>query len=603
MVRERLTIPSIFLYATGRFSNPAAFLERAGDIFEPISTAEFREMVMDLSLGLSAAGVKKGDPVAILSANRVEWAAADLAIACSGGVSVPLSPLYSHSQLAYVLQDAGITRAFVSTIEMAATVRLLLGARETDPAIFLIEGSPEGDGIISLGELVSLGRKQYHRKEERFLKSALSVIGDDLSTIMYTSGTSGKPKGVRLSHRNITSNVIATSDALEVTPDDRCLSFLPLSHAFERTAGFLTIFYNGAAIAYAESVQTVARDIRDASPTILISVPRLYEKIEQSTLDQADTLGRPGKAVFSWAIDLAKRSAGFLSKQEKLPISTRLGRSFADFLVYRKIRDRLGGRVRMLISGGAPLDVEIAEMFLGCGMLILEGYGLTEASPICTVNRLESFKFGSVGLPLQGVDLRIDEDGEVLVKGTNVMMGYQNPEQEAGKTVQNGWLSTGDTGFLDTEGFLHLTGRKKELIITSWGMNVAPIPIEQRIKRSPFIRDVALVGNNRPFIGALVVPEFDRVASRLDRAVTGKEDRRKLIHDPDVIAFIQDEITGLCSHLSQKEHVKKCVLLPRDFSLDSGELTTTLKLVRPVIYKNFQREINSLYGRGQTPSS
>jgi long-chain acyl-CoA synthetase len=552
-------------------------------------------MVIQLSLGLRAVGMKKGDPVAIISENRVEWAASDFAISCAGGVTVPVSPLYSPSQLAHVLRDSGASRAFVSSLETVAMVQECFAGSGPELSYFILEGEPAGERVMSLEELARLGIERHPDGEKDFTKNALSVDQNDLSTIMYTSGTSGKPKGVRLSHRNITSNVIATSKALKVTPQDKCLSFLPLSHAFERTAGFLTIFYNGASIAYAESVYTVPRDLREVSPTILVSVPRLYEKMEQSMMEEADNMAWPKSVLFTWALELAKKTAHRITYKSNLPLPLRLKRVLADLLVYRRIRARMGGKVRMYISGGAPLEKELAEMFYGCGMLVLEGYGLTEASPTCTVNRIDSFKFGSVGLPLPGVTLRMTDEREVLVRGDNVMLGYQKLEEETKSSMSGEWLHTGDLGEIDEDGFLYLTGRKKEIIITSWGVTVAPTPVEFKIRRSPFIKDVALVGNGCPYIGALVIPDAERIAKHLKIQIRGENDSGILYENHDVRALIQSEIDKLSSHFSKKERIKRFRILPRNFSMERGELTTTYKLVRPVIEKNFRAEIELIY--------
>ncbi|MFQ6103680.1 MAG: AMP-dependent synthetase/ligase [Candidatus Glassbacteria bacterium] len=596
-VQSKLTIPSLFLYATGKFSNPSAFMVRGEDGFESVSTEEFRRMVIELSLGLQVHGLRKGDRVALVSDNRIEWAASDLAISCAGGVTVPISPLLTPTQTAHILRDADVGHAVVSSKELAEKIMDCKRQITSDFPIFVMEGDPPVAGTISLEELVLFGIELPQRGEEKFVENALSVDKNDLSTIMYTSGTSGLPKGVRLSHKNITSNVIAMTEALKVDESDRCLSFLPLSHAFERTAGFLAIFYSGATIAYAESVDTVARDLEEVKPTILVSVPRLYERMEQSIREKAETLGWLKRSIFGWAITLAKRSGRILSTCDELPFYLRWLRSIADILVYRKIRAKTGGRVRLFISGGAPLDTDIAEFFLGCGMLLLEGYGLTEASPTCAVNRPGSFRFGSVGLPLPGVKIALADDGEVLVRGENIMLGYQNMEEETQKVLVDGWLHTGDLGTIDSEGFLYLRGRKKELIITSWGVNVAPAWIEQRIKRSPYIKDVVLVGNGFPFIAALVVPDVEKIANHLGMEFEEGTDPGLVIEAEKTVDLIRKEIDRASSHLSPKERVKNCMLLSREFSVDRGELTVTMKPVRSVISAHFRKEIEEIYRR------
>jgi long-chain acyl-CoA synthetase len=594
-VVKRLTIPTLFFYVTGRFSNPEAFMERAGDSFEPIPLEVFRRMVIEISLGLEASGVRRGDPVALISENRIEWAASDLAISCLGAVTVPLSPLLAPSQFAHTLENSGARHAFVSTGELAEIVFDCFGGSGTDHSIFLIEGKPVGKRDTTLEDLAAIGREQLPDGEQRFTRNALAVDKDDLSTIMYTSGTSGTPKGARLSHRNIVSNVISVSSVLRVTSEDRCLSFLPLSHAFERTAGFLTIFYSGASIAYAESVHTLMRDLKEVSPTILVSVPRLYEKIAQTMQEEAAGSTWPLGLVFDRAMKLAGKVTRCLASGRDLTALTKLLRRLADLIIYKKIKAALGGKVRLCISGGAALDKEISETLYGCGLPIMEGYGLTEASPICCVNRLESFRFGSVGLPLPGVSVKISGNGEILVKGENVMMGYQKREDESRRTIKDGWLHTGDCGVLDDEGFLFITGRKKELIVTSWGVKVAPTPLEQKIKRSPYIKDLVIVGNDRPFCAALIVLDLERVAGRPGFETFTVNDQTAICCDRRVIDLIRSEIDRLSSFLSNTELIKKFCLLPREFSIEKGEMTTTYKPVRSVIQRNYAEKIESLY--------
>lgn len=594
-VEDRRTIPALFLYVTGRYDNPAAFVERVESGFEPISTAEFRNMVIDIALGLQAIDVNEGDRVAILSENRVEWAASDFAITCSAAVTVPISPLCSSEQLAFIIENSGARFAIVSTYRLLEKLRDCIPETMRDFTIVCMEGPPDTTADISIEEVAERGANRFPDREDRFTEIALSVTGTDLSTIMYTSGTTGVPKGVRLTHRNVVSNVLDIARALRVSPDDRCLSFLPLSHAFERTAGFLTIFYHGATIAYAESVSTVSRDLREVEPTIVVSVPRLYEKMEQGIRDDMSKMIRPLRSICSRALDLAHRCGRAKGEQRKLKGTMALCHRLADFLVYRKIRRNTGGKGRLFISGGAPLAADLAELLHGCGMPVLEGYGLTEASPVCTVNRPEHFTFGSVGLPLPGVRIKIAPDGEVLVSGENVMEGYQKLDEETGRCLVGGWLHTGDLGHIDEDGFLFLTGRKKEMIITSWGVNVSPLALEGHLKRSPYIQDIMVLGDGRPYIGALIVPAFDRLRDHPELDVESESDPETLCQNPQVCGLIENELERCLSDFSPKERIRKFVLIPRTFSIEKGELTSTMKLVRPVIERHFTREIGKIY--------
>jgi long-chain acyl-CoA synthetase len=427
-----------------------------------------------------------------------------------------------------------------------------------------------------------------------FKDRAKAIAADDLATIIYTSGTTGEPKGVMLTHRNLVSNLKASANVLSVSQDDLALSFLPLSHAFERMVAYVYLL-SGVTIIFAESFDTLGRDIAAVRPTVLTGVPRVYEKLHTRIVDKGQTGTGIKRSIFRWAVnvamacghdELAGRSPGLVAS---------LQRPLADRLVFAKIREGLGGRVRYLVSGSAPLPAAIAEFFQGVGLPIVEGYGLTETAPILTVNPPDSPRAGTVGKPIPGVELRIAEDGEILARGPNVMPGYYNKPSATSDVLREGWFHTGDIGTIDADGYLHITDRKKDLLVTSGGKKIAPQPIEAVLKRSPLIAEAVLLGDRRKFAAALIVPEFAGLERRLKDLGRPPASREELVTRPDVLALYQEIVDALNRDLSQFERIKKFAILPAEFSMESGELTPTLKVKRKVVEQRWRDTIESLY--------
>jgi long-chain acyl-CoA synthetase len=433
-----------------------------------------------------------------------------------------------------------------------------------------------------------------------FRDASRRVTPDDLATIVYTSGTTGEPKGVMLTHGNLTANLFAGAKALDVRQDDVALSFLPLSHAFERMVAYIYLLC-GVTVAFAESFETIGRDIAAVKPTVVTGVPRVYEKLHDRIVEKGQAGSVLKSAVFRWAIGVGRARGEAILRGRALSPLTSIQASLADRLVFAKIREGLGGRLRYFVSGSAPLSGSIAEFFHGIGLPVIEGYGLTETAPILTVNPPEAPRVGTVGKPIQGVELRIATDGEILARGANVMKGYYRKPDATAAVLKDGWFHTGDIGTIDTNGYLTITDRKKDLLVTSGGKKVAPQPIEEVLKRSPLVNETVILGDRRKFVAALIVPDFKVLQRRLQDLgrppadLSDAKSRAALLERQDILTLYQEVIDALNRDLSQFERIKRFVLLPSEFSIESGELTPTLKVRRKVVEERWKTEIENLY--------
>lgn len=589
------TIPRQFLASVEGFHRPDAFRHKVAGSYRDISHGEVYARVSALACALRGMGIAKRDRVAILSENRIEWAIADLAILSCGGVTVPLYATLPAHQIEYMLRDSESRIVFVSTraqAEKIAAIRSRLSAVEH---LIAFDADVPDDGVLSLETVISDGRALAAETDLRAMVG--EVAKSDWASIIYTSGTTGEPKGAILSHGNFMSNVRACLEVYDIGPNDTCLSFLPLSHVFERMAGFYTMMTAGVSIAYAESIEAVPDNLREVSPTVVCSVPRVYEKMYARVLDTVAKGTAPRRALFAWAMrvgrahlaaSLAGGAGGWLSFQRRI----------AHALVFKKLEARVGGKLRFFFSGGAPLAREIAEFFNGAGIRIMEGYGLTETSPVVALNTFKDFRLGTVGKPLPGVEVKIAEDGEVLVRGENVMQGYYKKPQETAEVLVGGWFHTGDIGHLDADGFLLITDRKKDLIATAGGKKVAPQPIEARLKQSPFVAEAVLVGDRRPFIVTLIVPNFERLTAWAAENGVAHDDRARLASSPAVRELLQKAIDGVNADLAQYERIKNFVVLSRDLTIDDGHLTPTLKVRRRIVERTYHDQIESMYQAG-----
>jgi long-chain acyl-CoA synthetase len=593
------TVADLPFHVMGRFPKPLIVGRCSTGKVEGLSSKELFEKIRDVSLGLGALGVGAGDRVAIVAESRPEWLIADLAILTIGAVTVPIYPTLSAAQARYILQDSAASVAFVSTrlqLDKVQEVRHQLPALE---AVVVMDGSAASGSpsVMSFEALAARGHQQITGEwgtGKAFRDRSRQIGPNDLATIIYTSGTTGEPKGVMLTHGNLVSNLKAGAAVLNVSQDDVALSFLPLSHAFERMVAYIYLLC-GVTICFAESFDTIGRDIAAVRPTVLTGVPRVYEKLHTRIIEKGQSSPGLKGSLFRWAVKVAMATGRAQLRGASPGLLTSLQRPLADRLVFAKIREGIGGRIRYLVSGSAPLGVVIAEFFQGVGLPIVEGYGLTETAPILTVNPPDAPRAGTVGKAVPGVELRIADDGEILARGPNVMPGYYNKPAATAEVLRNGWFHTGDIGAIDAEGYLRITDRKKDLLVTSGGKKIAPQPIEATLKRSPLVSETVLLGDRRKFAGALIVPDFAALERRLKDLGRPPGSREALVKRPDVVALYQEIIDGLNRELSQFERIKKFAILPAEFSIDSGELTPTLKVKRKVVEERWRETIDDLY--------
>lgn len=596
------TLAALPFHFLGRHPRPAFLRRCRGDGVEELSTRELFDRIRDLGLGLGALGVEPGDRVAILSDSRPEWVVADLAALTAGAVTVPIYPTLPEAQVRYILADSGARVVVVADETQAAKVRAVRGGLPElstlvvmDPAAApAASGGAAGGEETSLAEAAGRGHRRLLAEDglgREYKERAAAIAPDRLATIIYTSGTTGEPKGVMLTHGNLADNVMDAGSVVRVDAEDAALSFLPLSHVFERTVMFLYL-YHGVTVTFAESLDTIARDLATVRPTVMTGVPRVYEKFHARVHEAVAGAPAIRRRLFHWAVGTGVRCARARLAGRAVPLPARLRLGLAERLVLSKIRGRLGGRLRFVVSGSAPLSMPIAEFFFAIGVPVLEGYGLTETSAALTVNPLERPKPGTVGPAIRNVDLQIADDGEVLARGPNVMQGYYGKPEETAEALRDGWLRTGDVGSLDEDGYLTILDRKKELIVTAGGKNVAPNPIEAALKRSPLVAEAVLVGDRRPYVAALLVPDFAALSARA--AVEGAS-RAEIVERPDVVALFDEVVEKVNAELARYEQIKRSALLPAEFGIATGELTPTLKVKRRVVAQRWSDTIERLY--------
>ena len=591
------TLTQLFFTAVDQFSTKAAALRfKEGGEWKGITHQELARRVQHAAIGLMELGVEPGDRVAILSENRPEWVVADFACLTARCADVSIYPTLPAPQVAYLLQDSGAKAVFV---ENAIQYEKVAAVRGEVPGlqyviVFDVEEGMEGPGVMSLQELVQRGAGA----EERYpndRQDALAVNRDDLATLIYTSGTTGPPKGVMLSHYNFCSNVEAGLKVLSIGPDDSCLSLLPLSHSFERMAGY-TMFHRGTTINYAESVEQVPVNLREVKPTIVLSVPRLFEKIYARVLENAMAGSALKRRIFFWARRTAEQWADLELAKQPIPAALKLKKKIADKLVFSKLQARTGGRIRFFASGGAPLNPEIAKFFFAAGLIIVEGYGRSETTPIISVNPLDGIHIGTVGPPVPGVEVKIAEDGEILARGPNIMLGYFNKPEATKEAIDaDGWFYTGDIGEFDPDGYIKITDRKKDIIVTAGGKKVAPQPIENMIKMNQFVLNAVMLGDKRKYPVLLVVPDVAALGKWAADRNMEADDVAAFLAQPDVIAKMEREVMGSLRDLASFEMPKKIALIEEDFSIERGELTPTLKVKRQAVEKAYKEKIEALY--------
>jgi long-chain acyl-CoA synthetase len=590
------TVCEAFYRSVDTYRKPEHLRYKRDGSWHAVSSEEFRAAVEEIAMGLRALGVSRGDKVAIVSENRPEWAFADLAALCLGAADATIYPTLTAPQVHYILDDSESKVVFVSNAAQAAKVAEVRPRLGHLRHVVRFDEAPS-PGTTSLDELRAKGREALAADRDAVRREAASVKSGDLATLIYTSGTTGDPKGVMLTHGNLVHNVLAAQKIFPMVDHEwTALSFLPLCHSFERTAGHNFMIHAGVTIAYAESVEKVPENMQEVRPSIMCSVPRLYEKMFARVNEKVASDPPLRQRIFRWAIGVGQRTfAHTVARTEPGPL-LKLRFALADRLVFSKIKARTGGRLRLFISGGAPLAREIAEFFGAAGMLVCEGYGLTETSPVISANYPGRVKPGTVGLPLEHVEVRIAEDGEILTRGPHVMKGYyRKPEATAEAIDKDGWFHTGDIGFLDRDGFLVITDRKKDIIVTSGGKNIAPQPIENRLKTNKFFTEVVMIGNRRNFPAALVVPSFDTLEAWARQQGLAFASRSELVARPEVVAHYKRLVDELTADLAQFEKIKKIALLAKEFTQESGEITPTLKVKRRVVEERYKATIDAMY--------
>ncbi len=591
------SVPSLCLTAALKYAKPDALNHKTDGAWINIKAETFVERVRHVALGLAELGIRRGDRVALLSENRPEWSISDLAILSLGAVNVPIYTTQAVDQIRYILTDSGARVLFISNSRLFKHARQAierLGFLEQ--IIFFDPDAVESrEGALALATVEKRGQEQLQETPGAFDQYLREVQPEDLATILYTSGTTGEPKGVMLTHNNFISDVLAVTDGLPIGSSDVALSVLPLSHIFERT-GFYVFCYNGVSVYYTASFDQVGENLREVRPTVMTAVPRLFENVYRRIIKKGMSQKGWKRRVFLRSLAVGQRYAELKDKRQRVPAWLAVRQKIASRLVFSKWREGVGGRLRYFVSGGAPLSPTLSYSFLAAGIPVLQGYGATETC-IVSANRPDNNQVGSVGLPFAGIELAIAEDGEILVRGPNVMQGYYGQPEATAAVLKDGWFATGDVGHLDEGGRLYITDRKKDLFKLSNGKYIAPQQIESLLKQSEFVSQVVVVGAGRKQPAALIVPEWEALKQALTDA--GEEEvpksRDELSQSPAAIKIVQRDVSSLTNELADYERIRRVALLPDEFTIDKGDLTPTLKVKRRVVDEKFGNVIEELY--------
>jgi long-chain acyl-CoA synthetase len=587
------TLAQLIVNTVKAYPKPDFMLFKKEGAYTPISTQEFGDGVKHLALGLKALGFEARQKLCLLSENRPAWTMTDLATLCAGGLTVPIYTTLVPEQIRYIIDDSDATVVVVSNADHWKKIEPLRGGlSKVKHYITFADEAPAG--VLTLKEVMDKGRAAAESTPGLFDELVARGKPGDEATLIYTSGTTGVPKGVILTHDNIVSNIKTATAIIEFTEKDTVLSFLPLSHILERTVMFAFI-YKGCTVAFAESVEAVAKNLLEVRPHIMVSVPRVFEKIYTKVMDQVLSSPSLRRKIFFWALKVGKAYGA--AKLAGKPVSggLRFRCSIAAKLVFSKIIAKTGGRIRFFVSGGAPLSKDIAEFFYAMGLVILEGYGLTETSPMLSINTFENIRLGTVGKPVPGVDIKIASDGEILARGPNIMKGYYKKEAETREVFEGGWFKTGDIGRFDPDGYLVITDRKKDLLVTSGGKNIAPQPIENMLKTSSYITSGVVIGDRQRFIAALVVPNFEKLQEYARAQEIAYSSLDDLCRDRRIVGFLKAEVDRATPLLASYERIKKIAVLPRDFEIEKGEITPSLKVRRANVTAEYRALIDAMY--------
>ena len=586
------TLSQLFLSTLKNHVRPDLLAAKVDGEYVPISTEEYGRRVRHLSLGLADLGLGAGDKLILLSENRPEWTITDMAALCAGAITVPIYTSLMPEQIKYMINDSDAKIVVCSNRNLWLKVEAVRSQLpRVQHYVLMDEEGPEG--VLSLSEIAARGKTVEAADPGLFEKRALAIKPGDVASIIYTSGTTGIPKGAMLTHANFVANTKSLDQVTDFSDKDTILSFLPLSHVLERMTTF-SFLYKGAAIYYAESIETVGENLLEVRPTIMISVPRVFDKIYAKVMDNVLEGSALKRKIFFWAIGVGRKYGARQIRHQSIPWWLGVRRGIAARLVYGKIIEKTGGRVHFFVSGGAPLSADVAEFFYAIGITILEGYGLTETSPVLACNTFDRMKFGTVGPPVPSVEIKIAPDGEIWARGPNVMKGYYKREQETREAFQDGWFKTGDIGHIDEDGLLVVTDRKKDILVTAGGKNVAPQPIENLLKTNPYIETAVVVGGGRKFISALIVPKFDKLEAYAKAKGIPFADRKELVEREEIRSFMLAEVNRATPNLASYERIKKIVLLDHEFDPDT-EMTPSLKVKRHIFEKVFKPLIDLLY--------
>lgn len=591
---EPATLVDVFTRVARDNKRPDTLNYKKNERWVSVSSDEMLARAKNIAAGLHAIGIRRGDRVAVLSESRVEWTLTDAGCIFGGVIDVPIYPTLTPPQVRYILNDSGASALLIEGRAKFDELKEILG--ECPQVEHVVHFDPDGmsEGL-SLAELERLGSEFQQQNPGALDQLAHEIAPDDLATIIYTSGTTGEPKGVMLTHSNIVTNLVDSSGHLSFGEHDIALSVLPLSHVFERQAMYMYL-YRGMSVYFAESLQTIGPNLREVRPTILVGVPRIFEKIYDRIQERAAEAGKFAATMLAWSVSVGREYAKYKLAHRPVPLFLKLKHAIASKLVFSKWHTAFGGRIRLLVSGGAALPEDLGYIYFGAGIPIIQGYGLTETSPVITTSHLDALRIGTVGTPIPNVDVRIAADGEIEVRGPNIMRGYYNkPEETRAVFTDDGWFKTGDVGALDADGYLTITDRKKELFKTSGGKYISPQPIEQAIKASRFVNQVVLVGAERKFPAALIVPNWEQLESYCKLKGIQVQNRRELCEHPRIVDLFERQIDRLTPNLARYEKIKKVALLENEFTIEGGELTPTLKVKRRVIDQKYRDVIEKLY--------
>ena len=589
-------LAEMFFSTAEKYADKTAYMYKPQEKYLTLGYKEAGEIAKKIAGGLATLKVKKGDKVAILSPNRFEWALSDFAILSLGAVSVPVYPSLLAEHIKYIVRDSESVVLICSDLEQYKKVEKIRNSCPNLSKIIVLDEKEKNENYLTFQQLIDLGSK-FIAENKAFPQSIISDIKpNDMATIIYTSGTTGEPKGAMLTHANFITNVEGSLTHIHVDENDLFLSFLPLSHVFERMAGHFLVNYRGATLAYAVSIDTVAENMGEVHPTIMTSVPRLYEKIYARILENVEAGSPVKRKIFYWALGIGRQYINKVMKKEPIPGGLKFKRSLAFKLVFSKLADRVGGNMRFFISGGAPLAREIAEFFGAAGLIIYEGYGLTETSPVIAVNKPDLFKFGTVGPIIPGVEVKIEDDGEIITRGPHVMKGYFKKEEETREAIDaDGWFHTGDIGFIDDDGCLTITDRKKNILVTSGGKNIAPQPIENKLVTCKYIEQAVIIGDQKRFCTAVIVPAFEPLEKWALENNISFESPSALAKLPEIKTLIKSDIDSVNDDLASYETIKDFILADKPFSIETGELTPSLKVKRKIVMEKFKEQIEGMY--------